>query len=87
MRALDILGRGNLLFTISALEIGTPFIRMLILTHYLSLAEVGFAAALTATYGLFEQITDFAIYRFVFSTSRADYDQALSAREVEKTKR
>ena len=78
MRALALFGKGYQLFIISALEIGTPFARMLILTHSLSLQELGFASALAASYGMFEQVTHFAIYRFVFSTPRDQYQSALS---------
>ena len=78
MRPLDLFGKGNLLFSISALEIGTPFLRMLILTHFLSLPELGFTSALAASYSMFEQVTDFAIYRFVFSAPREEFDAALS---------
>ena len=51
---------------------------MLIITHFLNLSEVGFAGALTATYSMFELVTDFAISRFVFSAPRSEYRDALS---------
>jgi O-antigen/teichoic acid export membrane protein len=52
---------------------------MLILTRLLSLNELGFASALAAVYGTFEQITEIAIYRFVFSSPRVDYAEALAS--------
>ena len=78
MQIFSLVGKGNLLLLISTLEVGTPFARMLIITHFLNLSEVGFAGALTATYSMFELVTDFAISRFVFSAPRSEYRDALS---------
>lgn len=79
MPFLGILSRGSPLFILSLLDIATPFVRMLVLTHFLDLRELGFASALSATYGMFEQITDIAMYRFVFSSPRGQYEEALGA--------
>jgi O-antigen/teichoic acid export membrane protein len=67
------------LILISLTEYLTPFLRMMALSHGLSLLELGFASVLTATYGTFESITDFALSRFIFSASRDEYDKALAS--------
>ena len=74
-----LLSRGSPLFFLSVMDIATPFVRMFVLTHFLGLRELGFASALAATYGMFEQITDIAMYRFVFSVPHANYEEALAA--------
>jgi O-antigen/teichoic acid export membrane protein len=71
--------KGLSLLSVGVLDFGTPFVRMLILTRLLSLDELGFASALAAAYGTFEQITDIAIYRFVLSSPRADYVETLAS--------
>jgi O-antigen/teichoic acid export membrane protein len=63
---------------ISLIEYGTPLFRMIVLSHGLSLPELGFASILTATYSSFEQFTDFAISRFLFSVKREDHVAALA---------
>jgi len=68
-----------LLVSISLVEYGSPFARMIALSHGLTLEELGFASVLTASYATFEQITDIAITRFLYSASREEYDDALSA--------
>ena len=60
------ISRSTPLLYVGILDFGTPFIRMLILTRLLTLNELGLASALAATYATFEQVTDIAIYRFVF---------------------
>ena len=70
--------RGLSLLSVGLMDFGTPFIRMLILVRMLDLNELGFASALAATYGTFEQVTDIAIYRFVVSTARVDFSEALA---------
>ena len=79
MPFLGLLSRGSPLFFLSVMDIATPFVRMVVLSHLLDLRELGFASALAATYGMFEQITDIAMYRFVFSSPRAEYEEALAA--------
>ncbi len=76
---LQHLTKGYTLLLVSLIETGTPFIRMLLLTHALSLTELGFVSALTATISAFEQMTDFALYRYVFSAAREEYEHALAA--------
>ena len=71
--------RGLQLTLISLTEFGTPLLRMLVLSHTLSLQELGIASILTATYGGFETVTDFAISRFLFSVGREHFSTALGA--------
>ena len=78
MRPLALLNRGYQLMLLSITEITLPAVRMLILSHTLSLAELGFASALAASLALFEGVTDFAIYRFAFTSPRDQYDDAMS---------
>ncbi|SFV16188.1 Membrane protein involved in the export of O-antigen and teichoic acid [Methylobacterium sp. 174MFSha1.1] len=68
---------GSLAF-LGLIEIIVPFMRMIILTRLLGPYEFGYAAALTATYGAIEQITDTSLYRFVLSTPRDRYQEALA---------
>jgi O-antigen/teichoic acid export membrane protein len=42
------------------------------------LRELGFGSALLASYGLLEQITDMALYRFVMTTRREEHAEALA---------
>ena len=79
MIMLGFLAKGYSLVLVTAADYGAPFIRMLLLSHGLSLRELGFASALTATYSAFEVMTDFAIYRFVFSQAREHYEEALAS--------
>jgi O-antigen/teichoic acid export membrane protein len=72
------LAKGLSLLSVGVLDFGTPFIRMLILTRLLSLGELGFSTALATVCGTFELITDISIYRFVLSSPRADYEEALA---------
>ncbi len=78
-KVLDNLKRSSPLLLVSATETATPFFRMLALTHILSLIEVGFVSVLTAFYNFFELSTDMAIYRFVFSAPKSQYEEALAA--------
>ncbi|MGO9428260.1 oligosaccharide flippase family protein [Rhodoblastus sp.] len=78
MQGLNYLRRGQALFLISALEYVLPFFRMLLLSRFLDLRELGFCSALLASYGLLEQVTDMALYRFVMSTKREEYGEALA---------
>ena len=71
--------KGSALLLVGLIETCMPFIRMLLLSHALSLTELGFVSALAATIGAFEQITDFALYRYVFSAAREEYEHALAA--------
>ena len=78
MSGISYLRRGRALFLISALEYCVPFLRMLLLSRFLDLRELGFGSALLASYGLFEQVTDMALYRFVMTTKREEFDDALA---------
>lgn len=71
--------RASTLLALSFTEMMIAFVRMMILTHILGPYEFGFAAAISATYALIEQMTDIAIFRFVLSTPRSNYKEALSA--------
>jgi O-antigen/teichoic acid export membrane protein len=53
--------------------------RMLVLSRLLSLNELGLAAALSASYSVLETVTDISIHRFMYSTPRADYSEALAS--------
>jgi len=68
-----------LLAMVASVEMGTPFLRMLVLARFLDLEGVGFSAAISAVYATIMQMTDIAINRFVFSTPREDYAEALAA--------
>ena len=67
------------LAVVAAVEMGTPLVRMIVLARFLDLAGVGFSAAVSAVYATILQVTDIAINRFVFSTPREDYRQAIAA--------
>ena len=67
------------LFLLSAIEIVVPFVRSIILTHFLVPYEFGFASALAATYSTFEQITDIAVSRFVSSAPGSAYVETVDA--------
>ncbi len=67
------------LLGLSLLETGYPLIRILILTHLLSLREVGFATILTAFVSILELSTDIAVHRFIYSAPRDKFDEAMSA--------
>jgi O-antigen/teichoic acid export membrane protein len=77
-RAWSWITKGSSLFMVSALELGTPFVRMIVLARFLSLSEVGFASALAATYAMLEQTTDIAIHRFVFSSPPDKFNTTLA---------
>ena len=79
---LSLLSRGSPLVVLSVMDITTPFLRMLVLTHFLDLRELGFAAALATTFGMFEQVTDILMNRFVFSAPHEDYEEALAAAQA-----
>jgi len=76
---MSLLARGYSLVIVSLIENGVPFFRMLMLSRGLSLKELGFSSALAAAYGAFELITDFAVYRFVFSAPRDKYEEAMAS--------
>src|SRR5579871_4958507 len=76
---LALLNRGSSLILLSLFDFGAPFVRMLMLSHGLSLHELGFASVLVATYGAFEATSDFVIHRFVYSQPREKYHEALAA--------
>jgi O-antigen/teichoic acid export membrane protein len=74
-----LLGRVSPLLIVNLYDSGVPFIRMLLLSRFLDLRELGFASVLTAVYATFELITDINISRFVLSAPREDYEEALAA--------
>jgi O-antigen/teichoic acid export membrane protein len=71
--------RSTLLVFVAAIEVGTPFIRMIVLARLLDLGDVGFSVALGAVYATLLQVTDISINRFVFSTPREEYAEAIAA--------
>ncbi len=71
--------KASALMATGVVETAAPFARMLALSRILSLTELGFVSALSATIGAFEQVTDFAIYRSVYSAAPEEYDDALAA--------
>jgi O-antigen/teichoic acid export membrane protein len=75
----SLFARGSPLLVISGLEVGFPFVRMLALSHFLDVRELGFASLLAATYSTFEQVTDIAMYRFVLSAPREVFAEALAS--------
>jgi O-antigen/teichoic acid export membrane protein len=78
MPGVSYVRRGQALFLISALEYVTPFVRMLLLSRFLELRELGFCSALLASYGLLELITDMSLFRFVIATKREEYGEAMA---------
>ncbi len=73
---------GYPLILLSVVEIGPPFVRMIILTRLLDLPQLGFASALTSIYSMFEMVTDIAIFRYVYSVPRAEFDEALAGAQA-----
>lgn len=67
------------LLLVTGMDIGVPFLRMLALSHFLDLRELGFASLLAATCATYEQVTDISIYRFVLAAPRAVFAEALGA--------
>ena len=76
---LKLAGRISPLLLLNAGDSGVPLIRMVMLSHFLDLRELGFASLLTAVYSSFELITDINISRFVISAPREKYEEALAA--------
>jgi O-antigen/teichoic acid export membrane protein len=76
---LKLVGRVSPLLLVNIYETGVPFVRMMMLSHFLDLRELGFASLLTAVYTSFELITDINISRFVISAPRENYEEALAA--------
>ena len=75
----SFVARGSSLVLLSILDYGAPFVRMWMMSHTLMLAELGLASVLVATLGTFESLTDFTLHRFVYSTPREKYREALAA--------
>ncbi|RBP10565.1 O-antigen/teichoic acid export membrane protein [Roseiarcus fermentans] len=67
------------LVIVGSIETGLPFVRMLALTHILSLTQIGFISVLTAFSIFLEVSTDIAIYRFVYSAPKDRYEEALAS--------
>ncbi|WP_294541057.1 oligosaccharide flippase family protein [uncultured Rhodoblastus sp.] len=82
MTSNNVIKKSQSLIVIAGLEISLPFLRMLIMTRALDLPELGFASALAATYGMFEQVTDIAMYRYVYSLPRDEYVEALASAQA-----
>jgi O-antigen/teichoic acid export membrane protein len=78
-RVLDKFRTSYPLMIVGSIEVGMPFLRMLALTRILPLSEVGFCAVLTAFMTFLELSTDIAAYRFVYSTPKAQFEEALAA--------
>jgi len=74
-----VVTRGSALVLINAFDLGLPFVRMVIFSHFLDLGELGFASLLAALYATLEQVTDVATYRFVLSSPREEYEEALAS--------
>jgi O-antigen/teichoic acid export membrane protein len=74
-----LLLRGSPLLFLGLIEYGVPLFRSLALSRSVTLEELGFASLLTAVCGAFELITDFSLYRFVLSTPREQYEEALAS--------
>jgi O-antigen/teichoic acid export membrane protein len=72
------LAQGLYLLSIGFFDLGTPLVRMICLSHLLSLEELGFISAISAVAATLEQVTNMDTYRCVFSTSREDFDEALA---------
>ena len=73
------LKNGYALVLLSGVEYGVPFIRMILMTRLLDLRELGIGSALAATYGAVEMVTDIAIYRYVYSAPREEFEEALAS--------
>jgi O-antigen/teichoic acid export membrane protein len=75
----NLVTRGSALVVIYAFDLGLTAVRMVILSHFLDLRELGFASLLAALYATLEQATDVAMYKFVLSSPREDYGEALAS--------
>ena len=76
MQIFSLVGKGNLLLLISTLEVGTPFARMLIITHFLNLSEVRRGSYCNIQY---VRVGDrFRNLPVCFSAPRSEYRDALS---------
>ena len=67
------------LVLVSSMDVLMPLIRMLALSHFLSLSELGLASLLAATAATYEQVTEIAVYRYVLSSPREVFHEALAA--------
>ena len=74
-----VLLRASPLLLVNTYDALIPFVRMLVLSRFLDLRELGFASALAAVYASFELVTDINMPRFVLSAPRDDYQEALAA--------
>lgn len=79
MAPYKLLKKGNALFLIGLMEVALPFVRMLILSRMLQLSELGFASALASTYAMFEMVTDIAVFRFVYTQPREQFEEIMAA--------
>jgi O-antigen/teichoic acid export membrane protein len=75
----NVITRGSALVVINAFDLGVPALRMVILSRFLDLRELGFVSLLAALYTTLEQVTDVAMYKFVLSSPREDYEEALAS--------
>jgi O-antigen/teichoic acid export membrane protein len=74
-----LFARGSGLILINASYAGLPLVRMIIFSHFLNLSELGFTSLLAALYATLDQVTDVAMYKFVLSCPREDYEEALAS--------
>ena len=74
-----LLLRGSTLLLLALVEYGVPLLRSVVLSRSVTLQELGFASLLAAVYGAFELLTDFSLHRFVLSTPRKQYEEALAS--------
>lgn len=75
----SFVAKGSSLGLLTVIDYGTPFVRMLMMSHRLPLHQLGLASLLTATYATFEAISDFTLHRFVYAQPRERYHEALAA--------
>ena len=73
------LSKGSPLAALSLMDTVSPLLRIFVITHFLPLREVGFATILTAFVAILELSTDIAIHRFIFSSPRDKFDEAVAA--------
>jgi len=74
-----LFAQGSALMLVYAYDVSVAFVRMLVLSRFLDLRELGFTSLLAATYATLEQLTDFSLYRSVLSAPRENYEEALAS--------
>jgi O-antigen/teichoic acid export membrane protein len=78
MKPLALAKRSQSLATLSLVEYGAPFLRMIALSRVLAFWELGFTSALSATYVSLSLLGDFSPHKFVLSAPREEYEEALA---------